>query len=103
MNELEEDIPYQPLDIDLIRQNIAQYSSEKLADMIVVDRYLHCYREVAIICMQELACRRNNGEIFSFEEYIDQALQKLPKLNLGKLAGLNLKELFTKAANQKGI
>jgi hypothetical protein len=89
------DIAYQPLNVESIHQNIKNYDSQKLAEMIVCDRYFGCYRDLAIICMQELARRRASGDNFAFEEYIEQSFKQLPEL---KLTGLNLRDLVSQTA-----
>ncbi len=78
----DETIDYQPLDLEVVRKNAPNYNSEKLCEMIVCDRYFGCYREVAVICMEELARRRVAGDNFDFESHIDNSLASLPKLNL---------------------
>jgi hypothetical protein len=97
--EIDPTLEYKPLNIPEIQKNIQAYASTKLCEMIVCDRYFECYREVAIICMEELARRRQAGDDFLFENYIDQAFDKLPKLNL---TGLNLRDILTQAIKQKG-
>ena len=91
-------IEYKPLDINLIRSNINSYSSEKLCEMIVCDRYFGCYREIAIICMEELSRRRMSGDTFHFESYIDNALKGLPDLNIN---GINLRDVLQQAIGRK--
>ena len=97
-NDSEINIEYKALNIELIRQNIGHYSSEKLCEMIVCDRYFGCYREINIICMEELANRRSNGSNFYFEGYIDSSFKKLPELNL---TGINLRDMLTQTINRK--
>ena len=70
------------LDKDLVIKNIPTYTSEKLCDMIVCDRYIGFAREISTICMQELAKRRMNGEVFDFEDYIEKSYNELPQLNI---------------------
>lgn len=72
---------YKPLDIETVRQMVPSYSSQKLCEMIVCDRYFGCFREVAVICMEELAQRRQNGDSFPFEKVINDAYSTLPELN----------------------
>lgn len=72
--------PSPPLDIENIKQNISNYSSEKLCEMIVCNRYFGCYKEIGIICMEELASRRISGDEYNFEEYIELSYSKLPEL-----------------------
>lgn len=69
------------LDLNKIKSLIPQYSSEKLCEIIVCDRYFNMNQEITVMCMSELAIRRINGDMFQFEQYIDEALAKLPPLN----------------------
>jgi len=71
-----------------IQENIKQFSNEKLCEIIVSNRYLGVFREEALACMNELAWRREQGEIFSYEEKIEELFSSLPKINL------NLKEVM---------
>jgi hypothetical protein len=48
--------------------------------MIVCDRYFGFSKEINIMCMEELALRRTNGDPFHFEGYIEEAFAKLPPL-----------------------
>jgi hypothetical protein len=96
--DLDPTIEYKPLDIDLIRKNVPNYSSEKLCEMIVCDRYFGCYREIAIICMEELSNRRQAGDGFAFESYIDSSFKKLPELNF---SGINLRDVLQQAIGRK--
>lgn len=69
------------LDIDKIKENVPQYSNEKLCEMIVCDRYFGFEHKISAICMEELAKRRANGDTFNFESYIDSFYNELPVLN----------------------
>lgn len=69
------------LDLDLVKSKIPSYSSEKLCEMIVCGRYIGFYPEVSVLCMEELAVRRDSGDVFDFETYIDTAYNSLPKLD----------------------
>ena len=65
-----------------MKSRLPSFTSEKLCEIIVCDRYFGCYKELAVSCMEELATRRINGEQFKFEEYIETSLKDLPKLDL---------------------
>jgi hypothetical protein len=82
-NNEQEDLPIEEvkLDLDKVSSLIPQYSSEKLCEMIVCDRYFGINKEITVMCMQELARRRIVGETFQFEQYIQDSLDKLPPLN----------------------
>jgi hypothetical protein len=71
-------------------KNIANFTSEKLADMIVMNRYLSLYGELSTAAMQELASRREGGDTFDYETYITTNLEKLPKfqIDLGRVNSL---------------
>jgi hypothetical protein len=74
-------LKYPSLDLKIVRENVPTFDSVKLAEMIVCDRYFGCYREIAVLCMEELGKRRITGEQFDFESYIEKALAELPKLD----------------------
>ena len=69
------------LNLETVKSRIPSYTSEKLCEMIVCERYIGFYPEVAVLCMEELAMRRDAGDQFDFETYIDNAYQSLPKLD----------------------
>ena len=92
------EIEYKPLDVGRIRSNIGAYTSEKLAEMIVCHRYFGCYQEVAVVCMEELSRRRQSGQTFAFEDYIEQEFKKLPEL---KMSGINIRDVMQQAMAQR--
>jgi|WetSurMetagenome_2_1015567.scaffolds.fasta_scaffold295217_2 hypothetical protein len=69
------------MDVELVKTNIPNYPSQKLCEMIVCGRYLGFYPEISVLCMEELAVRRDAGDMFDFETYIDTTYQSLPKLD----------------------
>lgn len=69
------------LNFDEVKNNLPTYSSEKLCEIIVCDRYFGCYKKIAIMCMEELANRRLNGDDYAFEDYIQKSFNELPKLD----------------------
>jgi hypothetical protein len=69
------------LDLEVIKNNLPQYTSTKLCEMIVCDRYFGFNQKIAVMCMEELAQRRLTGDIFDFETYIEESLKQLPVLN----------------------
>lgn len=69
------------LDIELVKKNIPIFTSQKLCDMIICERYFNMNKEIAIFCMEELSKRRQDGDQFNFEQYIETSFQELPKLN----------------------
>ena len=98
-DEQEASYEYKPLDIEDIRANIKSYSSIKLAEMIVCDRYFGCYRDIAVLCMQQLAARRSAGDVFNFEDYIEQSFKKLPQLNQG---AINIRDVISQTMGRAG-
>lgn len=68
-------------DFELVKANIANYTSQVLCDMIICYRYFKFKEDVALLCMEELAKRRLNGDIFEFENYIDSNIKELPVLD----------------------
>lgn len=76
---------------------IGQASSEALAFHIVSYKLLGLHKNIAIICMLELVRRRNLGEEFDYESFIDLELKKLPvvqPLNYNAFRGLlNIQQL----------
>jgi hypothetical protein len=78
----DEGIPgdYKPLDPKNVKEKLPTFTSEKLCEMIVCDRYFGCFNEIAIDCMEELAKRRIEGSDFEFEKYIEKSFAELPVL-----------------------
>ena len=95
-----------PLDFSSIvkdvKANLSKYSSTKLAEMIITHRYFQASEEIAILAMEELARRRADGDSFAYENYIEENLATLPKLDfpmvdLGSiLGGLGIKNRRSK-------
>jgi hypothetical protein len=69
------------LDLEQVKKKIPEFSSAKLCEMIVCDRYFDFEKNIAVICMEELAKRRLDGDDFDFESHIDAAHAELPPLN----------------------
>lgn len=86
------------LNIETITENLSQFSSQKLSEMIVSVRYFKLDQEIALLCMKELSDRRSAGESFSFEEYIEKSLLELPKLDFDLFS---LKSVLTEIVNTK--
>jgi hypothetical protein len=103
MFDVEDDsIEYETVEDEITEEefinNISNYSSNKLCEIIVCYRYLKINKNLSIICMEELSKRRLNGDSFLFEEFIDTEYNKLPKLDfsipdfqtiVSSLGGLN--------------
>ena len=61
--------------------DISSANSEFLAAGVVIYKTLGINREFAIACMKELANRRKNGEDFNYEEFIEEEINKIPKIS----------------------
>lgn len=70
------------LDLGLVKTKVPEFTSKKLCDMIVCDRYFGFNQEIAVMCMEELAKRRINGDTFDFETCIEDSIKELPPLNI---------------------
>ena len=83
---------------DLIKfiENIKQFTPHKLCEIIVTARYLGSMREEAIKCMEELARRRENGDTFQYESFIDQMAKKLPNFKVNLQEKMSVGFNFTK-------
>ena len=57
-------------------------SSEYLCALIISNRYLNLYKEESVKAMEELSSRRQKGENFDYESYIEDKLNSLPDLNI---------------------
>jgi hypothetical protein len=78
---ISEEIKIVPLDMEKVKTNIPTFSSVKLCEMIVCHRYFGSYKEISILCMEELARRRIAGDNYNFEDYIEESLKQLPPLS----------------------
>lgn len=65
-----------------VKSRIHEFSTTKLCDLIINYRYLGLFRELYVASMEELSKRRQNGDNFDFEKYIEENLNKLPKITL---------------------
>ena len=90
--EEEDDDENYILDPKEIIPNLVNYSTQKLCNMIVCDRYLGLNKEIRIGCMEELAKRRLAGDSFLYEEYIEKTLTDLPKID----TSLDLSDFISK-------
>jgi hypothetical protein len=72
---------YPVFNLEIIKTKVPTYSSAKLCEMIVCERYIGFHPDVTTLCMEELSRRRINGDNFDFESYINQAFNSLPKLD----------------------
>lgn len=71
------------LSVEVIKSKLPFYSTQKVAEMVVCSRYLSFDNEITVSCMTELAKRREAGDTFPFESFIESSLKVLPPLNFG--------------------
>ena len=69
MAEISENIP------------IENRTSETLAAHIVIYKTLNIDRETALLCMEELGRRRERGDDFDYEAFIEAEIAKMPKIS----------------------
>lgn len=68
-----------------VKEQIKSAKSKILAGYVITYRLLGLYKELAEECMEELLLRRENGDNFNFEEYIEDELKNSPKSNITDL------------------
>lgn len=91
-------------DENKVIENLKDYSSEKLSEIVVNYRYLGLYEKVSVAAMKELAVRRDKGDIFNYEEYIENSLKTLPLLDHKLITnGNGLNDLLNLVKNLKGF
>lgn len=73
--------PDNTISADTVKTNMFGYDSKKLCHIIVSHRYLNMNKELAILAMEELSKRRQNGDDFNFEAFIEESINELPPLN----------------------
>ena len=84
----EEPIEETKLNLEEIQQNIHLYSSQKLCDIIICDRYFGLEKTLSVICMEELSKRRLAGDAFNFEDYIEKGQKELPILDFSSMTDI---------------
>lgn len=79
------------IDFNVVKNNISNYNSNKLCEMIVCNNYFKINEDITILCMQELSKRRVDGDLFNFEGYIKSCESELPVINMNfNLGGMFL-------------
>jgi hypothetical protein len=81
------------LDLEEFKNKLSQTSEEKLCEIIATNRYLGIMKDAAILSMQELATRRQNGNIYPYEEKIEKIIKSLPPIDL-KIKSIFQKRIF---------
>lgn len=69
----------QKIEQELIDE-VPEADSKVLAAQVVVYRTLGINKELAKACMVELADRRNNGDDFEYEDFIDEKVGAMPQM-----------------------
>lgn len=92
------DEPMVQLDYNLVLSKIPSFDSNKLCEMIVCNRYFGLHDNITIVCMQELATRRQNGDQFNFEQNINLLTAEMPALNTSLP---DIKSILTIAINSR--
>jgi len=77
----DDDEEFEEMSEEELLTKLPEFKSIKLCDIIVAHRYLGFYKKLYVPCMQELAKRRIDGDSWDFEQYIDDQLKDMPKLN----------------------
>lgn len=75
------DNQYDDLSEDQIVSNLPNLPVSKLADIVIMNRYIGSYKDLSVLAMKELSNRRLSGDDFQYEKYIDDNLGTLPKLD----------------------
>lgn len=76
------------------KENLEKFSSIRLCEIIVSNRYIGIMKEEAILAMNALAERRSSGDKFEYENYIQKEFDKLPQLSLDLNKILSIKNWF---------
>jgi len=95
----DEDELNEPFDLDIFKIKCVDYSSNKLCEIVVCNRYLGFYTEASIVAMEELGRRRMNGDVFDFESKIDSSLKDMPKLDFSGIP--DFRQIMTQAIGRK--
>lgn len=88
----------EPKSQEELQAAVKTVQSKVLASYVVAYRTLGYNKQLAILCMSELARRRKEGEDFEYEKFIDEEIQKVPKLQ-----NLNLQSVMPQLLNIKSV
>lgn len=61
--------------------HIGTYHSERLCETIITFRVLGLFKEDALACMYELIHRRNLGDDFDYETFIETKIKEIPEIS----------------------
>ncbi len=70
--------------------NVSECSSSKLCQVIATARYLGSLQQEAKTSMEELARRRDAGEVFDYENTIDNLTKSLPDFKIDLKSKINI-------------
>lgn len=68
---------------------IGSSSNENLAAQVVCYRILGLNKDFALMCMAELARRRELGDNFDYESFIEEEVKKMPKEEMYDISKLS--------------
>ncbi|KKN67662.1 hypothetical protein LCGC14_0459210 [marine sediment metagenome] len=75
-------------DKEMTSRMIGSCTSEMLATYVIIYKTLNMDKEMALLSMKELAIRREQGDDFDYETFIEEEIKKIPKMR-----NLNLPEM----------
>lgn len=84
-----EDIKKQHGSKNISSQDLESCSNEYLSTIVASNRYLKINPKMEILCMQELAKRRSNGDNYPFEEKIEEYVKQFTPIET------NVPEIFS--------
>lgn len=82
MSDTEFEVENIDFNLDSIKLDLPNFTSEKLCEIVVCYRYLKIHKELSILSMEELSKRRLSGDNFDFESYIENSYKELPEIDL---------------------
>ena len=98
-DDLDDEELDEPFNLETFKTKCVDYSSKKLCEIIVCNRYLDFYAEASVVAMEELAKRRIAGDIFDFESSIESSLKELPRLDFSGIP--DFRQIMIQAIGKK--
>jgi len=77
-----------------MKNELKDIDSKALGAHVVVFRLLGINKELAVECMEELCIRRDHGDDFNFEQYIEEELKDMPSPTINEKDKSILSKLF---------
>lgn len=84
--------------IDYNEENLSQAPSETLAAIVVAYKSLGFNKSLALKSMAELSLREANGDKFDYLLFIEEELQKIPKVEI-----LNISDILKSIRKQVNL